>query len=176
MTVAAIWSQVLLPWYRRKLKTVSTKWYAQVQTKSSHWNTFRMMLQKQEVTESVMMLQNVIDRDERSFKRLRWGKGSIFPLTNLLSQSFRDSQTWLWCLHTTEKLQCKRAVTPCPPLSRDLQFCTNNTTVLLAHASPSVHLSTETLHRALCRGGVGTGQVWGGNREGRMPPPSPVLH
>lgn len=72
----------------------------------------------------------------------------IFPLTNLLCQSFRGSQTWPWCLHATEKLQCKRAATPCPPLSWDLQFCTNNTTVLLAHASPSVHLSTETLHRA----------------------------
>lgn len=97
-----------------------------------------------------MILPNVIDRDEHSFKRLGWGKGSLFPPTNLLYQSFRGSETCPWCLHTTKKLQCKIAQAPvCPPLSWDLWFCTTNTTVLLIYSSLRVLMSIETPHKAV---------------------------
>lgn len=77
-------------------------------------------------------------------------KKDLFPLTNPLCQTFRGSETFAWCLHSTKKLQSRRAQAPaCPPHSWDLGFCTTNTTVLLIHSFLSVHMSIEIQHKSV---------------------------
>lgn len=66
---------------------------AQVRAESSYWNTSWIVLQKGKV--ALFELSNVIRRMS-SFKRLGWGKGSLFPLTHLMYHSLRCSEV-SWC-------------------------------------------------------------------------------
>lgn len=92
--MAAIWSQEFLPWYQwGEAQNCKYQVVAQVQAKSSYWNTLWIVLQKGRI--ALFELSNVIRRMS-SFKRLGWGKGSLFPRTHLMCQSLRCSEV-SWC-------------------------------------------------------------------------------
>lgn len=82
-------------------------------------------------------------------KGLAEEKGLSFPsLTSCtnLSEVLRHGPD----AFTLQKLQCRIAQAPvCPPPSRDLQFCTTNTAVLLIHSSLKVHTSIESPHKTV---------------------------
>lgn len=139
---------------------------AHVQAESSYWNTLWIVLQKGNV--ALFELSNVISRVS-SFKRLGWGKGSLFPLTRLMCQSLRCSEI-SWCPHPTKELQCKTPLHPfvllswicysVPPTN-----CASQSLLFMNLMSTKPHTNQSWFAPALGQGVGGTVWVWAGKKE-----------